>query len=53
MRYPDDRSSNGWSNTADGLVVTVKDELMGGEEVEIPADLVVLVTGMVPKKNET
>jgi heterodisulfide reductase subunit A len=40
-------------NTADGLTVTVKDQLMGGEEVEIPVDLVVLVTGMVPRKNET
>lgn len=38
---------------ADGkLKVTVKDLLTFGEEVEIPADLVVLVTGMVPKKND-
>lgn len=34
------------------LNVTVKDLLTFGEEVEIQADLVVLVTGMVPKKNE-
>ena len=33
-----------------GLVVTVKDHLMGGEEVEIRPDLVVLVTGMVPRE---
>jgi heterodisulfide reductase subunit A len=32
-----------------GLVVKVKDRLMGGEEVEIRPDLVVLVTGMVPR----
>ena len=35
-----------------GLVVRVRDELTGGEELEIPADLVVLVTGMVPRPNE-
>jgi heterodisulfide reductase subunit A len=33
------------------LVVKVKDRLMGGEEVEIRPDLVVLVTGMVPREN--
>ena len=33
------------------LKVTVKDLLTYGEELEIQADLVVLVTGMVPKKN--
>ena len=32
--------------------VTVKDLLTYGEEIEIEADLVVLVTGMVPGKNE-
>lgn len=31
----------------DGLVVRVRDELAAGEEIEIPADLVVHVTGMV------
>ncbi len=36
----------------DGLVVRVKDRLMRGEEVEIRPDLVVLVTGMVPRANE-
>jgi heterodisulfide reductase subunit A len=34
------------------LMVAVKDQLMGGEHLEIPADLVVLVTGMVPRRNE-
>jgi len=33
-----------------GLVVKVKDHLMAGEEVEIHPDLVVLVTGMVPRE---
>jgi heterodisulfide reductase subunit A len=35
------------------LRVTVNDQLLGGEEVEIDADLVVLVTGMVPRENST
>ena len=35
-----------------GLIVRVKDRLMQGEEVEIRPDLVVLVTGMVPRENE-
>jgi heterodisulfide reductase subunit A len=34
------------------LTIRVKDQLCGGEEIEIESDLVVLVTGMVPKKNE-
>lgn len=34
-----------------GLLVRVRDGLLGGEEIGIPADLVVLVTGMVPRKN--
>jgi heterodisulfide reductase subunit A len=33
------------------LRVRVSDLLTGGESVEIPADLVVLVTGMVPREN--
>jgi heterodisulfide reductase subunit A len=33
------------------LRVRVKDRLTGGEEVEIDSDLVVLVTGMVPREN--
>ena len=34
-----------------GLAVTVRDLLSGGEELEIAVDLVVLVTGMVPRAN--
>jgi len=37
----------------DHLLVRMRDTLMTGEEVEIPADLVVLVTGMVPRENAT
>jgi heterodisulfide reductase subunit A len=33
------------------LLVRVRDELLGGETIEVPADLVVLVTGMVPREN--
>jgi heterodisulfide reductase subunit A len=33
------------------MLVRVKDRLLGGEELEIPSDLVVLVTGMVPREN--
>jgi len=34
------------------LTVRVNDQLLGGEAIEIGADLVVLVTGMVPRENE-
>ena len=36
-----------------GLNVTVRDLLTNGEELALPADLVVLVTGMVPRENES
>jgi heterodisulfide reductase subunit A len=39
------------SQDGDRLLVHVADLLDGGEEVEIPVDLVVLVTGMVPREN--
>ncbi len=35
-----------------GLVVRVKDRLMRSEEVEMRPDLVILVTGMVPREND-
>jgi len=35
-----------------GLRVKVQDELLGGEQIEIDADLVVLVAGMIPRRNE-
>ncbi len=34
------------------LKVKVSDQLLGGEEIEIGADMVVLVTGMVPRKDD-
>jgi heterodisulfide reductase subunit A len=39
------------ARTAEGLEVTVRDLLTGGERITIPVDLVVLVTGMVPAQN--
>lgn len=51
MRFPDDTPPT-VARTADGHVaVTVVDALTGNEELTIPADLVVLVTGMVPRDN--
>jgi heterodisulfide reductase subunit A len=38
------------SSNGSPLVVQVKDSLTFGEELEIPADLIVLSTGMVPSK---
>lgn len=35
-----------------GLVVRTRDELTGNEEIEIPSDIVVLVTGMTPRDNK-
>ncbi len=35
-----------------GLVVRIHDRLLAGEEVEIRPDLVVLVTGMIPRAND-
>ena len=40
------------ARSGDGLTVTVRDLLTAGEELAIPADLVVLVTGMVPRRND-
>jgi heterodisulfide reductase subunit A len=40
------------SHNGDGLTVTVRDLLTAGEELAISVDLVVLVTGMVPRQNE-
>ena len=52
LRFPDDSPPAVATGPDGGLVVTVRDLLTGGEELAIPADLVVLVTGMVPRKNE-
>ena len=51
LRFPDE-SPPSVATMPDGrLAVTVIDALTGNEELTIPADLVVLVTGMVPREN--
>ena len=53
VKVPDDEPPAVRRDAASGkLLVTIRDSLSEGEEVEIPADLVVLVTGMVPRSNE-
>ncbi len=50
LRYEQDEPPT--VESADGrLLVHVKDRLTGNEEIEIESDLVVLVTGMVPREN--
>ena len=51
LRVPDDDPPAVEKLSSGGLKVTTKDLLTGGEEVAIPADLLVLVTGMVPREN--
>ncbi|WP_407343303.1 CoB--CoM heterodisulfide reductase iron-sulfur subunit A family protein [Pengzhenrongella phosphoraccumulans] len=51
LRFPDE-SPPSVATMPDGrLAVTVTDALTGNAELTIPADLVVLVTGMVPREN--
>jgi len=52
LRFPDDTPPAVAQGEDGRLVVTVRDLLTGGEEIAIPADLVVLVTGMVPRQND-
>jgi heterodisulfide reductase subunit A len=52
LRVPDDEPPTVERLPSGGLKVTTKDLLTGGEEIAIPADLVVLVTGMVPREND-
>jgi heterodisulfide reductase subunit A2 len=51
LRFADDDSPD-VIRDSEGLKVTVRDLLTAGEEVTIPVDLLVLVTGMVPRENE-
>ncbi|MHB1434547.1 MAG: CoB--CoM heterodisulfide reductase iron-sulfur subunit A family protein [Thermoplasmata archaeon] len=50
LRYREDAPPT-VAREKDQLVVRVADHLTGGEEVAIPTDLVVLVTGMVAREN--
>lgn len=51
MTYPDDTPPAVVQGKGGRLDVTVTDTLTAGKEVTIPVDLVVLVTGMVPRDN--
>jgi heterodisulfide reductase subunit A len=52
LKVPDDEPPVVRRDPESGrLLVTTRDLLSEGEEIEIPADLVVLVTGMVPRTN--
>jgi heterodisulfide reductase subunit A len=52
VKYPDDAPPVVSREASGGLAVKVRDLLSGDEELEIPVDLIVLVTAMVPRKNE-
>ena len=51
LRMPEDEPPEVEKLSSGGLRVTTRDLLTDGEQVAIPADLVVLVTGMVPREN--
>jgi heterodisulfide reductase subunit A len=51
LRFADDDPPD-VAHDAEGLKVTVRDLLTAGEEVTIPLDLLVLVTGLVPREND-
>jgi heterodisulfide reductase subunit A len=51
VKYPDDAPPVVALEADGGLAVTVRDLLSGDEELQIPVDLVVLVTGAVPRAN--
>ncbi len=52
LKFADDAPPTVATSDSGGLLVTVRDVLTGNEELTIPADLVVLVTGMIPRRNE-
>ncbi len=51
LKFADDAPPTVAKADPGGLSVTVRDVLTNGEELTIPADLVVLVTGMIPRQN--
>jgi heterodisulfide reductase subunit A len=52
LKFADDAPPTVARTESGSLLVTVRDVLTGNEELAIPADLVVLVTGMIPRRNE-
>jgi len=53
MKFPDDTPPSVERGKDGKLLVTTVDALTGGERVSLEADLVVLVTGMVPRQNSS
>jgi heterodisulfide reductase subunit A len=51
MKFADDAPPEVGKGKERALAVTVRDLLTQAEELELPVDLVVLVTGMVPRSN--
>jgi heterodisulfide reductase subunit A len=51
VRFPDEEAPSVAVGPNGALTVTTRDLLTDGEELELPVDLVVLVTGMVPRQN--
>lgn len=51
LRFPDDTPPSVAKLPSGQLAVTVTDLLTDGRELTVPVDLVVLVTGMVPREN--
>ena len=53
LRFPDDEPPVVEKDpSGKGLLVTARDQLTAGAEITIPADLVVLATGMEPRVND-
>jgi heterodisulfide reductase subunit A len=52
IKVPDDAPPTVAHDAAGRLAVKTVDTLTDGEELTIPADLLVLVTGMVPRRNQ-
>ncbi len=51
LKFPDDTPPSVERGRDGRLLVTTVDALTGGERVSLEADLVVLVTGMIPRQN--
>ena len=51
LKFPDDTPPSVQKEASGGLSVTVTDLLTESRELTLPVDLVVLVTGMVPREN--
>ena len=51
LKFPDDAPPEVRQDAGGRVLVTTQDLLTGGELIAIPVDLLVLVTGMVPREN--